>query len=62
MGFAEVRCISKACALSVGGGILDAPYNGAACKWGVKDAALYAQETILFHTAFENAHKINNKD
>ena len=25
----------------VGDSILDAPYDGTACKWGVKDAALY---------------------
>ena len=27
----------------VGGGIPDAPFDGTACKWGVKDAAPYAQ-------------------
>ena len=41
-GSAEVRCAPKACAWIVGGGILDAPYDGAACKWGVRDAAPYA--------------------
>ena len=33
--------------LFVGGGILDAPCDGTACKRGVKDAAPYAKCTSL---------------
>ena len=32
---------------TIWGGILDAPCDGTACKWGVKDAAPYAQETMI---------------
>ncbi|MGM9627987.1 MAG: hypothetical protein ACI3V4_07845 [Faecousia sp.] len=34
--------------VGVGGGIPDAPFDGTACKWGVKDAAPYAQFSNSF--------------
>ena len=40
---AEMRFASKACALSVGGGILDAPFACSTVTRGVKDAAPYEQ-------------------
>ena len=33
----------------VGGGILDAPDDGTACKRGVRDAAPYAQAFYVFY-------------
>ena len=40
---AEMRCASKACALIVGGGILDTPFACSTVTRGVKDAAPYEQ-------------------
>ena len=48
MNYAAVECPPKVGVAIVGGGILDAPYDGTACKWGVKDAAPYALSSIVF--------------
>ena len=46
MNYAAVECPPKVGVVIVGGGILDAPYDGAACKWGVRDAAPYDEILI----------------
>ena len=54
MNYAAVECPPKVGVAIVGGGILDAPYDGTACKWGVKDAAPYAKYAILLRISFEH--------